>query len=100
MPAFGRWYVGAQSRTSVEGFLDELTKPPVAETVEDGEIADALRANDYERALELLLARVENGADAGERDEVRRLMVALFAELGHEHPLAVRYRRRLATALY
>jgi len=27
-------------------------------------------------------------------------MVALFGELGHEHPLSTRYRRRLATALY
>jgi thioredoxin-like negative regulator of GroEL len=28
------------------------------------------------------------------------VMVALFAELGHEHPLTVQYRRRLATAIY
>jgi thioredoxin-like negative regulator of GroEL len=27
-------------------------------------------------------------------------MVSLFGELGHEHPLVVHYRRRLATALY
>jgi thioredoxin-like negative regulator of GroEL len=27
-------------------------------------------------------------------------MVGLFRELGQEHPLAVQYRRRLATALY
>jgi len=27
-------------------------------------------------------------------------MVALFAELGPEHPLVMQYRRRLAAALY
>jgi thioredoxin-like negative regulator of GroEL len=27
-------------------------------------------------------------------------MVALFAELGPEHPVTTHYRRRLATALY
>ena len=28
-------FVGAQSRPAVDAFLDELTKPPVAETVDD-----------------------------------------------------------------
>jgi thioredoxin-like negative regulator of GroEL len=31
---------------------------------------------------------------------MRELMVALFAHLGHEHPVSARYRRRLAAALY
>jgi thioredoxin-like negative regulator of GroEL len=31
---------------------------------------------------------------------VRELMVALFAQLGREHPLTERYRRRLASVLY
>jgi hypothetical protein len=31
---------------------------------------------------------------------IRRIAVALFVDLGIEHPLALRYRRRLATALY
>jgi putative thioredoxin len=93
-------FVGAQSRTAVDAFLDELTKPPVADSLGDAEVAEALRANDYERAFEILLARVESGADADRRDEVRRVMVDLFGELGHEHPLTVQYRRRLATALY
>jgi putative thioredoxin len=89
-------FVGAQSRTAVDAFLDELTRPPVAESVEDPELRDALAANDYARAFELLLGRL----DDGNRDEIRELMVALFGELGHEHPLTVQYRRRLATALY
>ena len=91
-------FVGAQSRPAVEAFLDELTKPPVSESVDDPELAEALGAGDYERAFELLLARIE--ADPAARDETRELMVRLFAELGQDHPLASRYRRRLATALY
>jgi putative thioredoxin len=91
-------FVGAQGRAGVEAFLDELTKPPVAETVEDEELAPFLRAGDYEGAFRLLLGRVEHDPDS--RDETRELMVRLFGELGHEHPLTVQYRRRLATALY
>jgi putative thioredoxin len=93
-------FVGAQPRAAVESFLDELTKPPVVESLEgDEELAGALREDDYERAFELLLSRLED-ADPERRDEVRRVMVELFSELGHEHPLTVRYRRRLASALY
>ena len=90
-------FVGARPRPGVELFLDSLSKPPLAETVDDEEIAAALAANDYERAFETLLARLDDDED---RERVRDLMVALFAELGHEHPLTVQYRRRLATALY
>src|ERR671911_174828 len=39
-------------------------------------------------------------ADENERERIRRLAVAIFADLGSEHPLAIRYRRRLASALY
>ena len=91
-------FVGAQQRPGVEAFLDELTKPPVADTVEDEQLAEALRSGDYESAFKKLLERVE--ADPASRDETRALMVQLFGELGHEHPLTVAYRRRLATALY
>jgi thioredoxin-like negative regulator of GroEL len=49
----------------------------------------ALEAADYETAFELLLERKD-----------RETMVALFGELGQEHPLVVQYRRRLAAALY
>jgi len=88
-------FVGAQPKVAVEAFLDELTKPPVSESVDDPELQAALAAGDYERAFELLLGRV-----ADDPDGTRQLMVALFGELGHEHPLTVQYRRRLATAIY
>jgi thioredoxin-like negative regulator of GroEL len=39
-------------------------------------------------------------SDSERRDELRRLMVALFDELGSEHPLSTRFRRQLAAALY
>jgi putative thioredoxin len=90
-------FVGARGRAGGDLFLDELAKPPLAETIDDEELAAALAANDYERAFETLFARLDGD---GDRDRVRELMVALFGELGHEHPLTVQYRRRLATALY
>jgi putative thioredoxin len=88
-------FVGAQPKPQVEAFLAELTKPPVQASVEDPELKDALASNDYERAFELLLARVGDDPDG-----TRETMVALFAELGPEHPLVPPYRRRLAAAIY
>jgi putative thioredoxin len=91
-------FVGVQSATAIDAFLDELRKPPVAETIDDDEISAALGANDYETAFRILLERAER--EPAQRDAVRELMVRLFGELGHEHPLTVEYRRRLATAIY
>ncbi len=100
-------FVGAQSRQSVAAFLDGLTGPSaaerlVAELAESGEfpeIIGPLAEGDYERALEWLLAQATE-ADSERRERIREVMVALFAELGQDHPLSERYRRRLATALY
>ena len=82
-------FVGAIPKSFVESWLAELTKPAVAETSDDPELKAALEAGDYEAAFELLLERKD-----------RETMVALFGELGPEHPLVMRYRRRLAAALY
>jgi putative thioredoxin len=90
-------FVGAKSRTSVEDFLDELTKPPVADTLSDEEIVAALRERNYERAFEILLGRA---ADPEQRDEARKLMVQLFGEVGHDDPLSIAYRKRLAALVY
>ncbi len=90
-------FVGSRSRPAVDEFLDELTRPPVADTVEDEAIAAALRDGDYERAFETLL---ERASDPETREPARKTMVALFGELGQEHPLAAAYRRRLAALLY
>jgi putative thioredoxin len=91
-------FVGARGRAGIDAFLDELLRPPVADSLAgDEELAAPLRAGDYERAFEILLARVE---DPATRDAARSLMVELFGELGQGHPLATTYRRRLATLLY
>jgi putative thioredoxin len=97
-------FVGARPAQQVRDFLARLTAPSAAERLAEDENADpevsaALADGDVERALDLLLARVP-GADADERDRIREQMIALFGDLGPEHPTAIAYRRRLATALY
>jgi putative thioredoxin len=75
-------FVGAQPPTRVGAFLDDLMKPPVAETLEDDpEVSEALAAGDYERALQTLLGRLE-AAEGEEREAIRELMVRIFLELG------------------
>jgi putative thioredoxin len=54
---------------------------------------------DHERALELLQEGLEQAPDQEQRDLLRKVMVAIFTELGPESELASRYRRRLASAL-
>jgi len=90
-------FVGARAKAGVEAFLDELTKPPVVDSVEDEEL-EFLRAGDYESAFRTLLGELATRPES--KDETRALMVELFGELGHEHPLTVEYRRKLASALY
>jgi putative thioredoxin len=98
-------FTGAQSAPSVARFLDELLVPRVSladelrEAAEEPEVVAALDARDYEAALELLLERARVGDDE-ERERARQLMVRIFEELGQDDPLATRYRRQLATALY
>jgi putative thioredoxin len=87
-----REFVGAQPPPAVAEFLDALVAPSEAEALL-GE------GQDYEQVLERLLAEIPQ-ADAERRDGIRRQMLTVFGELGSEHPLTVRYRRRLATALY
>jgi putative thioredoxin len=57
---------------------------------------EAWDAGDPSTALELLQDAL---ADPERRDLVRRVMVAIFTELGAEHPLAREHRRRLSAAL-
>ena len=73
---------------------------------QDGALAeglDALAAGDHERALERLVTALENAdGENGEatRDQIRRVIVGTFNELGNDHPLSREYRRKLAAALY
>jgi putative thioredoxin len=57
---------------------------------------EAWDAGDPASALERLQEAL---ADPERRDLVRRVMVAIFTELGAEHPLAREHRRRLSAAL-
>jgi thioredoxin len=99
-----REFVGALPPAAVAQFLDELTGPSVAERLQEElaelpEVSAALELEDHERAHELLLEA--SAAASGERRErLLGLTVGLFAELGHEHPLTMRYRRQLAASLY
>jgi putative thioredoxin len=101
-----REFVGVLPPAAVAQFLDELTDPSAAETflaelrqsAELPEVVAALEQEDHERALKLLLAEIAASQD-GRRERLLQLTVALFADLGHEHPLTLRYRRQLAAQL-
>ena len=56
-------------------------------------------AGDHEQALESLQDAFAAAATPETRDLLRQAMVAIFTELGTEHPLARTHRRRLASAL-
>jgi len=100
-------FVGVQPPAAVEAFLDTLSGPTelervleeLRETGEEPELVAAVEAGDHEAALERVLEEIP-GADADRRERLRRLAVAIFDELGQEHPLSMRYRRRLAATLY
>jgi putative thioredoxin len=65
----------------------------------DEELAPAYEAwdrGDHRAALELLERAL---SDPERRDDVRRMMVAIFTELGPQDGLASEFRRRLAAAL-
>jgi putative thioredoxin len=100
-------FVGAQPPAAVARFLDQLTGPTASERLaadlsESGDLPEVLRAleqGEQERAFELLLEAIV-AAEGEERERLITLTVGLFGELGHEHPLTMRYRRRLAASLY
>ncbi|HEY3071093.1 MAG TPA: thioredoxin [Gaiellaceae bacterium] len=100
-------FTGAQPAQAVASFLEALIGPSEGERLlgelqESGEfpeILGPLAEGDYERALEWLLAQVDD-ADGARRERIRQVMIAIFDHIGQDDPLAESYRRRLATALY
>jgi putative thioredoxin len=100
-------FVGALGPAAVSTFLDELLAPPrtdglIEELRAGGELPEvraALEAGDHARALDAILDAIP-ATPADGRDWLRELAVAIFDDLGHDDPVTVAYRRRLATALY
>jgi putative thioredoxin len=67
-----------------------------------GAFQDAFAAwdgGDPAEALEQLQSALSSEEDPARKDRLRRVMVAIFTELGADHPLAREHRRRLAAAL-
>ena len=101
-----REFVGALPPAAVAQFLDELTGPTATERLLDElggsgelpEVVAALEQDDHDRALELLLDAI-SAADTDQRERLLAFTIDLFGELGHEHPLTMRYRRQLAASL-
>ena len=100
-------FVGARGAAAVSAFVDELLAPPRIEGVveqlratgELPEVVAALENDDSQRALDLILDEIP-GSTPDRRERLRELAVAVFEHLGHEDPVTVSYRRKLATALY
>jgi putative thioredoxin len=100
-------FVGARSPVAVASFLDELLAPPrvagivdeLRESRELPRVLAALEADQPEKALDLILDEIAE-APPERREWLRELALAVFHDLGHDDPVTVSYRRRLATALY
>ncbi len=69
---------------------DDPKLTPAFEAWDDG---------DHAAALEQLQDALQRETDPDRRDMIRRVMVALFTELGPDDPLAREHRRRLSAAL-
>lgn len=100
-------FVGARGPAAVAAFVDELLAPPRIDGVMDElresrelpSVLAALESDEPQRALDLILDEIP-GSPPERRERLRELAVAVFDHLGHEDPVTVSYRRRLASALY
>ena len=61
---------------------------------------EAWDAGDRATALEELQSALASADDYDTRDWIRKVMVAIFTELGADDPLAREHRRRLSAVLY
>jgi putative thioredoxin len=100
----------AEALETVRPFPHEFTADGLAaraelSLAEDGpgdELQQAFAAWDEgepARALDALQSAIAAESDPDRKDQLRRVMVAIFTELGADHPLAREHRRRLAAAL-
>jgi putative thioredoxin len=70
-----------------------------ARLADDDDLAPAFAAWDAGNPGEALERLQDALPDSERQDLIRRVMVAIFTELGADHPLAREYRRRLSAAL-
>jgi putative thioredoxin len=109
-PALARLLIERGELDEAEGLLEPLGHDFRAaglqariELSREGDEQEAAFAawdeGDYERALELLQEALIGASATDERDRLRKVMVAIFTELGPDSELASRHRRRLASAL-
>ena len=97
--------LAAKLRTAAEGVFDEAALRARIEADTDDlaarlELGRALGARrDYERAFEELVAVIERDPHF-EDDAARKSMLDLFAVLGADDPLTLRFRAELARVLY
>jgi putative thioredoxin len=94
-----------EARELLSGFPGDFTALGLLARLDlgaDGELDVAFSAWDEgesAEALEQLQGAIAAEADTDRRDLIRRVMVAIFTELGAGDPLATEHRRRLAAAL-
>jgi putative thioredoxin len=89
-----------QSDFAAAGLLARIELEAAGDAGEDVKAAlSAWDEGDYERALESLQTALAEAGDPARVDLVRRVMVAIFTELGPESDLARDHRRRLALAI-
>ena len=70
---------------------------------EEDDLATAFAAwddGDHAAALDVLQSALARASGEARRDLIRRVMVAIFTELGPGNPVAAEHRRRLAAALH
>ncbi|MCB0875582.1 MAG: tetratricopeptide repeat protein [Solirubrobacterales bacterium] len=96
---------GEEARTVLEPFADDFTAAGMLARLglgDDDPASPALAAwdeGDHERALELLQEQIAAATDPERVDVLRRVMVAIFTELGPASELAREHRRRLSLAI-
>jgi putative thioredoxin len=76
-----------------------LARATLADSAELAAAFEAWDTGDRGAALEALQQAFQQESDPDRRDLIRRVMVALFTELGPDDPLAREHRRRLSSAL-
>jgi putative thioredoxin len=86
----------------LEGAADDFVADGLAaraRLADDADLAPAFAAWDAGDPAEALERLQDALPDPARQDLIRRVMVAIFTELGADHPLAREHRRRLSAAL-